>query len=71
MAAAGGWEIFEWVASKLGAKGMDLSYDDTMEDLIETSAGALLGGLITLLRHPVRLRRVPGRTGDPIVERGT
>jgi len=68
-AAAAGWEIFEWVAAKLGARGMDLSYDDTMADLIETSAGALLGGFITLLRHPTRLRRVPGRSGDPIVGR--
>jgi hypothetical protein len=68
-ATAAGWEIFEWIAYKLGAKGMDLSYDDTMEDLIETTAGALLGGLITLLRHPTRLRRVPGRSGDPIVVR--
>jgi hypothetical protein len=39
-----------------------------MADLIETSAGAALGGLITLLRHPSRLRQVPGRPGDPIVE---
>jgi len=68
-AAAAGWEMFEWAAYKLGAKGMDLSYDDTMEDLIETTAGTLLGGLITLLRHPTRLRRVPGRSGDPIVKR--
>jgi hypothetical protein len=48
---------------------MDLSYDDTMADLIETSGGALLGGLITLLRHPARLRRVPGRGNEPILER--
>jgi hypothetical protein len=68
-AVAAGWEIFEWIAYKLGARGMDLSYDDTMADLVETSAGAVLGGLITLLRHPTRLRRVPGRSGDPIVER--
>jgi hypothetical protein len=67
MAAAALWEMLEWVGLKLGAKGMDLSYDDTMEDLIETSAGAVLGGLVTLLRHPVRLRTVPGRSGDPIV----
>jgi hypothetical protein len=46
---------------------MDLTYDDTMADLIETSAGAVLGGLVTLLRHPARLRRVPGRAGDRIV----
>ena len=67
VAAAAGWEIFEWVAMKLGARGMDLSYDDTMADLLETSAGALLGGLVTLLRHPARLRRLPGRADDPIV----
>jgi hypothetical protein len=52
---------------KLGAKGMDLTYDDTMEDIIETSAGALLGGVLTLLRDPTRLRQVPGRAGDRIV----
>jgi hypothetical protein len=68
-AVAAGWEIFEWVALKLGARGMDLSYDDAMADLIETTGGALLGGLVTLLRHPTRLRRVPGRTGDPIISR--
>jgi len=69
VATAAGWEIFEWVAMKLGARGMDLSYDDTMADLVETSAGAVLGGLVTLLRHPAKLRRVPGRAGDPIVAR--
>jgi hypothetical protein len=66
-ATAAVWEIFEWVAMKLGAKGMDLTYDDSMEDLIETSAGALLGGVVTLLRNPARLRQVPGRANDPIV----
>ncbi len=67
-AAAGLWEIGEWVGLKLGAKGMDLTYDDTMTDLIETMAGAVLGGVITLLRHPSRLRRVPGAPSDPLVE---
>lgn len=67
-AAAGLWEIGEWIGFKLGAKGMNLSYDDTMTDLIETMAGAALGGVITLLRHPSRLRRVPGGSGDPLVE---
>lgn len=67
-AAAGLWEVGEWIGLKLGAKGMDLTYDDTMTDLIETMAGAALGGVITLLRHPSRLRRVPGGSGDPLVE---
>ncbi len=66
-AAAALWEIAEWIGLKLGAKGMDLTYDDTMTDLIETTAGAVLGGAVTLLRHPSRLRRVPGRSGDPVV----
>jgi hypothetical protein len=65
---AGLWEIGEWIGLKLGAKGMDLSYDDTMFDLAETIAGAALGGVVTLLRHPTRLRRVPGANGRPLVE---
>lgn len=70
-AAAGLWELGEWFGLKVGAKGMDLSYDDTMIDLAETTAGALLGGLITLLRHPSRLRQVPGRPADPVVSRAS
>jgi hypothetical protein len=57
IAASAVWEIAEWTGLKMGAKGMNLTYDDTMEDLIEGSVGALLGGLVTLLRHPARLRR--------------
>ena len=67
-AAAGIWEIGEWIGLKLGAKGMDLTYDDTMTDLIETTAGALLGAAVTLLRHPSRLRRLPGRAGDTLLD---
>ena len=69
-ALAGAWEIGEWIGLKLGAKGMDLTYDDTMVDLIETMAGGLLGAAVTLLRHPSRLRRVPGRPGDPVLAAG-
>ena len=67
-ALAGLWEIGEWLGSKAGARGMNLSYDDTMTDMIETMAGGLLGAAVTLLRHPSRLRNVPGRRGDPVVE---
>lgn len=69
-ALAGIWEIGEWIGLKLGAKGMDLSYDDTMTDLVETMAGGLLGAAVTLLRHPSRLRKVPGRPGDPVIASG-
>jgi hypothetical protein len=67
MAAAGVWEISEWIGLKLGARGMDLTYDDTMTDLAETMSGALVGAAITLLRHPSRLRKVPGRGADTVV----
>jgi hypothetical protein len=67
-AAAAIWEVGEWIGLKLGAKGMDLTYEDTMTDLLETSAGAILGGIVTLLRHPSRLRRVPGGPGDELVD---
>ena len=73
LAAAGtlaaAWEIGEWLGLKAGAKGMDLSYDDTMMDLIETLAGGVLGAVVTLLRHPTRLRNVPGAPGDRVVDR--
>jgi hypothetical protein len=69
-ALAGIWEVGEWIGLKLGAKGMDLSYDDTMVDLVETMSGGLLGAAVTLLRHPSRLRKVPGRPGDPVVAAG-
>lgn len=68
--AAAAWEIAEWIGLKLGARGMNLTYDDTMADLIETTGGALLGGLVTLLRHPERLRHVPGRGDDRILAKG-
>jgi hypothetical protein len=63
------WEIGEWLGFKAGARGMDLSYDDTMMDLIETLAGGLLGAVVTLFRHPTRLSNIPGAPGDPVVER--
>ena len=37
---------------KLGADGMDLTYDDTMADLAESTLGAFAGGLVTYLRMP-------------------
>jgi hypothetical protein len=67
MAAAGVWEIAEWIGLKFGARGMELTYEDTMTDLAETMSGAILGAAITLLRHPSRLRKVPGPASDPVV----
>ena len=44
------WELMEYGALKLGAKGMDLTYDDTMADLAEGVLGAVLGSIFTLTR---------------------
>lgn len=49
---ATGWELMEYGAMKLGADGMDLTYDDTMADLAEGVLGALLGALFTMTRVP-------------------
>ena len=47
-----GWEITEYVAMKAGASGMGLGYDDTMTDMIASTAGAIAGGLVTWVRMP-------------------
>jgi hypothetical protein len=46
------WELMEYGAMRLGARGMDLTYDDTMADLAEGFLGAALGALFTLTRVP-------------------
>ena len=46
------WEILEYTAMRLGATGMGLTYEDTMDDLIEGVVGAALGALFTLGRTP-------------------
>jgi hypothetical protein len=46
------WELAEYGAMRLGADGMDLTYDDTMADLAEGFLGAAIGALFTLTRVP-------------------
>lgn len=52
IAAESAWESMEYVAWKLGADGMNLTYDDTMADIIEGFIGAAIGGLFALTRTP-------------------
>jgi hypothetical protein len=52
VASATLWELAEYVALRLGAGGMDLTYDDTMADLAEGMLGAALGAAFTLTRVP-------------------
>ena len=52
IAAGSAWELVEYGAMRLGANGMDLTYDDTMADLFDGWVGALAGAAFTLTRVP-------------------
>jgi hypothetical protein len=46
------WELAEYGALRLGADGMNLTYEDSMDDIAESWVGAVLGALFTLTRMP-------------------
>ena len=46
------WEIAEFAAMKAGAKGMGLTYQDTIGDMADSALGAVVGGIVTWLRMP-------------------
>jgi hypothetical protein len=48
------WETLEYVAWRLGQEGMDLTYEDTMDDIIGTWIGAVAGALYVVWRAPRR-----------------
>ena len=50
IAAETAWELMEYGAWRLGADGMNLTYEDSMDDLAESWVGAVLGALFTLTR---------------------
>ncbi len=37
---------------RLGANGMGLTYQDTIADLVDSTLGAIAGGIVTWLRMP-------------------
>jgi hypothetical protein len=48
------WETLEYAAFRLGQRGMGLTYEDTMDDLVGTWIGAVAGALFVLARAPGR-----------------
>ena len=46
------WETMEYLAWRLGQDGMDLTYEDTMDDIVGTWIGAVVGALYILTRAP-------------------
>ena len=50
------WEGVEWIIQEMGTTGLQLTYDDTVGDLVLSTAGGMLGALVTasiLTRSPV------------------
>ena len=52
IAAEAAREVAEYGAWRLGADGMNLTYEDSMDDLAESWVGAVVGALFTLSRTP-------------------
>lgn len=46
------WETFEYLAWRSGQDGMDLSYEDTMDDIIATWLGAIVGAGFIFAKTP-------------------
>jgi glycopeptide antibiotics resistance protein len=41
------WEGVEWIIQEMGTTGLELTYDDTVGDLLLSTAGGVLGALVT------------------------
>lgn len=55
------WETLEYGAWRLGQDGMNLTYEDTMEDIVDTWIGAAIGAVFILIRTPRHRSRRPPR----------
>ncbi len=55
------WETLEYTAWRLGQGGMDLTYEDTMDDIIGTWIGAVAGASFVLTRAPRAKAKREGR----------
>ena len=53
------WEVMEYVGLKMGFRGMNLTYEDTMLDTIESFLGAIVGAGITVARWQAAPRPDP------------
>ena len=41
------WEALEWVVQEMGTTGLQLTYDDTVGDLVLSASGGVLGATVT------------------------
>ncbi len=42
------WEAVEWVIQEMGTTGLQLTYDDTIGDLVLSTSGGVLGAVLTV-----------------------
>ena len=50
-----GWEAAEWIVAETGAGGgLDLTYDDTVADLVLSTAGGMIGSALAVTLFPTR-----------------
>lgn len=41
------WEAVEWIVQEMGTTGLQLTYDDTVGDLVLSTSGGILGAILT------------------------
>ena len=41
------WEAVEWIVQEMGTTGLQLTYDDTVGDLVLSTSGGVLGAVVT------------------------
>lgn len=68
-AAIIGWEAAEWAVMQAGVGGLELTYDDTIGDLVLSSAGGGIGAAVALRRTGVRAPAPPRPADRPVTPR--
>ncbi len=56
------WEAIEWVIQEMGTTGLQLTYDDTVGDLVLSTAGGLFGALLTVMLLTKSKKQQNGQT---------
>ena len=56
------WEAIEWVIQEMGTTGLQLTYDDTVGDLVLSTAWGLFGALLTVMLLTKSKKQQNGQT---------
>jgi len=58
------WEAAEWLVQELGTAGLDLTYGDTIGDLVISSTGGAIGAALAVWLGPSGCQTAPGGVSD-------